>query len=87
MCYLMPALPLIAAAVPTILLFLGWLYHLPVVIRRNDERIRVSFAGGCGIRAGAPSGPRMPADVYLSRLERAEDAASGDLRGTIAKLG
>jgi hypothetical protein len=35
----MPALPLIAAAVPTILLFLGWLYHLPVVIRRNDERI------------------------------------------------
>jgi hypothetical protein len=37
---LMPALPLIAAAVPTILLLLGWLYHLPVVIRRNDERIR-----------------------------------------------
>lgn len=35
----MPALPLIAAAVPTILLLLGWLYHLPVVIRRNDERI------------------------------------------------
>jgi hypothetical protein len=36
----MPALPPIAAAVPTILLLLGWLYHLPVVIRRNDERIR-----------------------------------------------
>jgi hypothetical protein len=35
----MHALPLIAAAVPTILLLLGWVYHLPVVIRRNDERI------------------------------------------------
>jgi hypothetical protein len=36
----MPALPLIAAAVPTVLFLLGWLYRLPVVIRRNDERIR-----------------------------------------------
>jgi hypothetical protein len=36
----MPAVPLIAAATPTMLLLVGWLYHLPVVIRRNDERIR-----------------------------------------------